>query len=178
MTSNAVESSASASFDRWFANYLQQSELQVETLLGDKMAIRFVIAWSLFETACFKGFATVPKFPSVVETIINNNASIKQRLKEPAEHFHRRYQDKNHYRHLMHGKQSTELEQILAKPLSDLAEAEVIFMLLFIVHRFRNNIFHGNKGVLSWREYKSEITHCLVVMQTLISTCKEMGNGE
>lgn len=46
-----------ASFDQWFANYLGQDELQVERLLRDKTAARFLIAWSLFETSCFGGFA-------------------------------------------------------------------------------------------------------------------------
>ena len=42
-------------------------------------------------------------------------------------------------------------------------------MLLVVVYRFRNNIFHGNKGVDSWLQYRPQIEKCTNVMQHLIT---------
>lgn len=159
-------------FDQWFADYLKQDESEVKRLLADRTATRFLIAWSLFESRCFEGFAKISKFSGFAKAIAENGDFKCAVLREPAMHFHARYQDKKCYKNLIHRKPLEELEKILAKKFAELSEYELIFLLVFVVYRFRNNIFHGNKGVESWLGYKEQINLCLNVMQSLISVAR------
>lgn len=156
-------------FDQWFAGYLQKDPSQVERLLNDGTATRFLIAWSLFESRCFEGFAKVCKFEKFSTEMTCHVQFRKEDFLEAATHLHNRYQDKVLYKNLMHEQISKELVVILAKSFDALSPYEIMFMLLFVVYRFRNNIFHGNKGVESWLIYHEQITLCLTVMQLLIS---------
>jgi hypothetical protein len=156
-------------FDQWFADYLQQDQLQIERLLRSKMATRFLIAWSLFESRSFEGFAKVNKFSAFANRVTDNNAFRKEDFLEPGRHFHVRYQDKQRYKNLMHEQKCPELEGILSTQFEALSDYQLVFMLLFVVYRFRNNIFHGNKGVESWLRYKEQIGFCLRIMQSIIS---------
>ena len=156
-------------FDQWLADYLEQDQLQVERLLRSKMATRFLIAWSLFESRCFEGFVTVDKLSAFADRVTNDDAFRKEVFLESGRHFHIRYQDKQRYKHLMYKQKCPELEGILSTQFDALSDHQLVFMLLFVVYRFRNNIFHGNKGVESWLRYKEQIGFCLGVMQSLIS---------
>jgi len=162
-------------FDQWFAGYLQQDQPQVERLLNDKTATRFLIAWSLFESRCFEGFAKVNKLSAFATDVTENYTFRNEDFLELGRHFHSRYQDKRRYKNLMHkqsSKETKELEDIFSKQFEKLSDYELMFMLLFVVYRFRNNIFHGNKGVESWLKYTEQIGYCLKVMQSLVSlTC-------
>jgi hypothetical protein len=134
-----------ATFDQWFADYLQQDQQQVGRLLRDKTATRFLIAWSLFESRCFDGFAKFDKFSKFAMDITKRDVFRNEDFIEPGSHFHSRYQDKRRYKNLMHKQSSKELEDILSKQFDKLSDYQLVFMLLFVVYRFRNNIFHGNK---------------------------------
>jgi hypothetical protein len=43
-------------FEHWLGELLGESEHEVAYLLKDETALRFLIAWSLFEAKCFDGF--------------------------------------------------------------------------------------------------------------------------
>lgn len=156
-------------FERWFASYLGASEIDIARLLNDKTAMRFLIAWSILESKCFEGFMKVEKIRSYSNDALALAAVSSAEIKNIAKYFHVRYQDKNLYRNLMYTQKSTELEKILATSFAALAEPDIAFLLLFVVYRFRNNIFHGNKGVESWLQYHEQIGHCVVAMQALVS---------
>ena len=164
-----------ATFDQWLADYLQQDQHQVECLLSDKTGTRFLIAWSLLESRYFGGFAKVDKFSAFATEVTENNAFRKENFLEPGRHFHNRYQDKRRYKNLMHKQSSKKLEGILSTKFDTLSDYQRIFMLVFVVYRFRNNIFHGNKKVESWLKFKEQIGFCLRVMQSLISLTKGSG---
>jgi hypothetical protein len=163
-----------ATFDEWFADYLQQDQRQIDRLLCDKTATRFLIAWSLFESHCFEGFAKVNKLSAFATDIAKNNAFRKEDFLEPGRHFHSRYQDKRLHKNLMHRQSSKELDGILSQRFDDLGDHQLVFMLVLVVYRFRNNIFHGNKGVESWLKYTEQIGHCLRIMQSLLSLTKDI----
>lgn len=156
-------------FDHWFANYLGQDERQVEILLRDKTAIRFLIAWSLFETSCFGGSAEVKKLKTFAKDLIGTKGFQPIKLVDAADHFHERYQVKEFYGNLMWEQESSQLNSILLKKFESLSADEIVFFVIFVVYRYRNNIFHGNKGVASWLKFKPQIKLCIKVMQTLIT---------
>ncbi len=58
---------------------------------------------------------------------------------------------------------------LLAKSVNRLSDAESVFLLSFVVYRFRNNIFHGNKGVNSWLSYTEQIELCIRSMMAFVN---------
>ncbi len=85
-----------------------------------------------------------------------------------SKHFHERYQAKKLYLNLMHTHNSSKLEEILQKGFLELTDYETAFFLAFVAYRYRNNIFHGNKGVGSWLKYQPQINYCSTVMQQFV----------
>lgn len=82
--------------------------------------------------------------------------------------FHDRYQNDELYRQLMHGKKCEKISRLIRKDFSEFSNAEKIFFSMVVVYRYRNNIFHGNKGVDSWLGYRDCILNCIAIMQLLI----------
>lgn len=156
-------------FDQWFANYLGRDVLQVERLLSDKTATRFLIAWSLFETSCFGGFAKVEKFDAFATDLVDTKGFKLGELTDDASYFHDRYKNEELYGNLMWDQKSPQLNSILFKDFESLSADEIMFFVIFVVYRYRNNIFHGNKGVASWLKFQDQIKLCIEVMQTLIT---------
>lgn len=163
-------------FNLWLAKYFKTDVSQVECLLSDRTAIKFLIAWSLFESKCFKGSANFDSLLDFSKVISENGKFEFAALQEPTTHFHSRYQDKKCFKNLMHdkaskeSKESGEMKQILVKNITDLDSGEKTLMLLIVIYRFRNNIFHGNKGVQSWLGYKDQIDLCIRAMQSFITS--------
>ena len=164
-------------FEQWLADYLELDQHQVELLLSDKTATRFLIAWSLFESRCFEGFARVDKFSAFATEVTENDAFRNEDFLEFERHFHDRYQNKRHYKRLMHKKSSKDLKDILSTQFDKLSDYQLIFMLLFVVYRFRNNIFHGNKEVKTWDKYPKQIDFCLRVMMDILDLQKWKRNN-
>lgn len=156
-------------FDQWVANFLGQDVLQVERLLSDKTATRFLIAWSIFETCCFGGFAKVEDFDDFARDLVSTKGFNLVELMDEANYFHERYQDKKLYGNLMYKQKSPQLNSVLMKNYESLSADEIVFFVIFVVYRYRNNIFHGNKGVDSWLDFKPQIKRCIKLMQTLIT---------
>ena len=156
-------------FDQWLADYLHQNLQEVELLLNDKTVTRFLIAWSLLESRYFEGFGYDKILSEFATKLTEDDAFQNKDFLELERYFHDRYQDKKCYKNLMHKKSSEELDGILSEKFNTLSDYQLIFMLLFVVYRFRCNIFHGNKGVKSWLKYKKQIGFCFGVMQSLIS---------
>jgi hypothetical protein len=164
----------SQNFEKWFASYLGQEESEIRVLLNNEVATRFLIVWSMFESKCFSGFMQVTKINNYAEQVIGRNEFDIKKFSNALEHFHERYQDKKLYKNLMHEQKSEEMDNILKKDISLLSQKESIFFLLFVVYRYRNNIFHGNKGVDSWLKFEKQITHCVEVMQLFLDIEKEL----
>jgi hypothetical protein len=153
-------------FEQWFARYLHQDESQVKLLLKDTTATKFLITWSIFEAKCFKGFAKIDMFPNFTQNLPREVDF--EELKKSALYFHKRYQDERLRKNLMHRQKSEELKSILTKDFEKLSNIEIALMMLIVIYRFRNNIFHGNKGVKSWLVYKDQIILCIDAMQGFI----------
>lgn len=90
-------------------------------------------------------------------------------LRKALSHFHARYQEKTPYKNLMHEATCARFDSLLKKPIETMTPDERVFFVAYVVYRFRNNIFHGNKGVHSWLEYRPQIQLCIGVMQCFVS---------
>jgi len=165
-------------FDIWFSNYLRQDRIQIQRLLDDGMATRFLIAWSLFESKCFNGYVKIGALSNFARNVSEDVRFMRDGFELAGRHFHERYQDKKLLSNLLYGKKVKGLSIILEKPYGKVDDFELLYFLLIVIYRYRNNIFHGNKGVDSWLQYRRQIQFCLDVMQQLISIREPYYNTE
>lgn len=158
-----------STFEAWFAELLGQRELEVKRLMKNDMAIRFLIVWSMFEGRCFKESANEQTIRELADRLVTQQEFDPTCLSVALVHFHTRYQDSTILKKLMSGRKSTHFAQFLNQPVNDLSLADRTFLVMFVVFRYRNNIFHGNKGVESWLKYEDQIRLCTEAMQAIIS---------
>lgn len=156
-------------FASWLGELFGQSAFEVRRLLDDKRALHFPMAWSLFESKCFGGFVKADQIRQFAEKVATGAEFIDDKLVRASIHFHNRYQDKGRLQNLLHGQRCVELTAALAKLHSTLTKAEMVFLAVFVTYRFRNNMFHGNKGVDSWLKFGEQISLCTDVLQSLVS---------
>ena len=157
-----------STFDKWFATYFNQEQAQVTELLSNSTATRFLIAWSLLETSRFNGFARL----KMIEDFAFNEPGIFQIVNDELDNhvrfFYDRYQDSETYKNLMHEQKSQRMNELVGKNFQEFSPHEKIFFVMIVIYRYRNNIFHGNKGVASWLKYEECIIRCTEIMQLLI----------
>ncbi|MHC4147428.1 MAG: hypothetical protein ACYSUD_21985 [Planctomycetota bacterium] len=158
-------------FLRWLAEYLKSDEKEVTKLLENELARYFLIVWSICEAKCFDGYAK----PGKLHKFAKENAKTieAKRINNNAEYFHKRYQDKEKYSNLIHDRKNASFKKILEKEYLDVAIEENIFLLAFVAYRYRNNIFHGNKGISSWLKFEKQIEKCIDVLQVFIDASLE-----
>jgi hypothetical protein len=155
-------------FERWLGALLKQSEREVQLLLSDSAALQFLIAWSLFESKCFDGFVKIDRIQKFSERVAAEGCD-PDSLDAALAHLHQRYQDKELYRQLMHGQVSSRMDSLLREPLSSFSGSGKIFFLSIVAYRYRNNMFHGNKGVQSWLAYAEQIRLCTISIGHFVS---------
>ncbi|MBT3338857.1 MAG: hypothetical protein HN855_15655 [Anaerolineae bacterium] len=156
------------SFNNWLASYLQQNVSEVSKLTENQFAMEFLMTWSIFESDCFNGFCKMGIIPVFSKKLAATEKNYPTTFPELAKCFHKRYQSKKKYSNLVHGKKIPDLEKILAKEIKDLNREDEVYLLLVVVYRYRNNMFHGNKNVASWLQYEKQIRRCTTIMQNLI----------
>ena len=163
-------------FDAWLAGLFGVNEREVKRLLDDEAVRHFLVAWSLFESTCFRGSLSAERFARFASRIVEAEGFNTNGLSESAKHFHARYQDPEKFRNLLHRKSLTKLDpdelkmqDVLSKDVTTLTPTETAFLSAFTAYRFRNNIFHGNKGVFSWLAFAKEIGYCVDAIQSFVT---------
>lgn len=155
-------------FQRWLAGHWQTDSDAVAEILADPLAVQFLIAWSIFESRFFVGRGS---FSAKIEAFAKSYPAgdRDEKLSQAAEHFHQRYKDRRLYDNLMHTQPCNKLESLIyQKKYNALSDEESIFLLVWVIYRYRNNIFHGNKRVRSWLNYQEQIGFCVSAMQIII----------
>ena len=158
-------------FHSWLAALFEQSEMDIRRLIDDETALQFLIAWSIFEAKCFSGFVKAAQIAGYAKRA--SPSVCQESISDAVAHFHARYQDESLFRHLMHRQDNTRLSGLIGHKLSDLTDEDRVFFLVFVIYRFRNNIFHGNKGVETWLRYREQIQYCIGAMQVLITHAEQ-----
>lgn len=164
-------------FQSWLAEHWKTDSGAVSQILADPLAVHFLISWSIFESGFFVGRE---QFSAKIEAFAKSypKDSENEQLLEAAKHFHERYQDRTLYDSLMHTQKCKKLELLIhQKEFDELNSEENIFLLVWVVFRYRNNIFHGNKGVQSWLKYQVQIEFCVSTMQSMIDARTNMQNA-
>ncbi|MEX8506652.1 hypothetical protein [Leptothrix ochracea] len=163
-------------FAQWLACLLKQREDDVQRLLDDKVALYFLMTWTLFESKCFSGFMQASAINKFSERIVRNEKFDVAPLVPSARCFHERYQDSERLTHLLHdrARRPADLMQCLSTPFEELAPEKVVYFVVFVVFRYRNNMFHGNKRIQSWLRFSEQIALCTMAMQAFISHAEVM----
>ena len=156
-------------FSTWLGRLFGQSEFQARRILEDECALHFLVAWSLFESKCFAGFVKLHQIRQFARRVAVEEHFDTGSLQAAATHFHDRYQDEGRLSNLLHQQACEPFVTILRKPFATLKPEETMFLVVLVAYRFRNNIFHGNKGVESWLRYGEQISLCTSVLQALVS---------
>ncbi len=149
----------------WLSNVYSTKVNSVRSALKNENASSFLIVWSIFEQTCFNGFVQKDSFKDFIK---NKDLIQKLQIENTAKHFYDRYQNKKYYKNLCHGKPLETVDQILSTEYDKLTLEDKIMLTLFTTYRYRNNIFHGNKGVMSWNRYKEQINLCLDFMMQVV----------
>ena len=159
----------------WLASYFQTTTKIVDEMLKDENATTYLLVWPLFEQRLFNGFMRQAE----ITTVANKYAAFYSELNvdDAVKHFHDRYQDSGRYKNLRHTDKAAYVTKILSQKVTDLSEEDKLVLLIYVVYRYRNNIFHGNKGIKSWSGYTTQINFCLNFMMTMLD-CAENHKGE
>lgn len=157
----------------WLSRYFETGSENIEMLFENTLALEFLIIWSIFETKCFNGFCTTGGIKSFVE---KNNLDCSE-LQKGISHFHERYQEPIRWKNLIHqDRNAQKINPIKEKMLNLLNDQEKLEFLIYVICRYRNNMFHGNKGVMSWVRYEIEIRFCINSMMEIIDQMRKSSN--
>ena len=165
------------SFTRWLGAMREQNEKQIRRLLADETATQFLLAWALFESKCFDGYLKARNLKPFVEKLYKQSGHFDRAILDASRHFHERYQDRRRLRNLAPKARTSdwmieELGEMLSVTFDELEQRQQGVLTAYVVYRFRNNMFHGAKGIGSWLRYKEQIRFCIAAMQGFIS-CAE-----
>lgn len=165
-----------------FSKIYTSDKTQIINELYNRQIIVFVILWSIFEGECINNRKKSKHF-NVAGFVKKNYDKINQEIvKEHFDYFNKRYRDNiNKYRSLInfsyydnssnikYNHRNYEMYNIFDENYHEpnLHDERLLF-LVYIIYRFRCNIFHGNKEVFDWKNNKSPINHCCKALIQII----------
>lgn len=137
----------------------------IASAIQESNAFEFMILWSMLETKLFHKFC---KKKDLLEFSQRSMIPIDQ-IADITAYFHDRYKridgiHNDDYRHLIQSDRVPVIDKYLEKPYDELTDKEKCHLILYVIFRYRNNIFHGNKRVYSWLTYKDQINKCVDAM--------------
>lgn len=140
----------------------------IDKAFKSQTATMYLLIWPTLEKVLFDRYAKYEKIEEVADKYQEFYAEME--IEQDVRYFYDRYQDKEKYRQLRHSRYGyEEISDILNKRYELLSLKEKLQLMLFVVYRYRNNIFHGSKGLESWIRYSLEIEKCLLFMAKIIS---------
>ena len=111
----------------------------------------FSLIWNLFETIACRRMATVRSIREAVDHADQSGRLDRARYMEFVEFFKKRYLHDGNIESAFDRLLMTNTESQIAVRRALIGEAQdlnnIVFAMLLIAHRIRNNLFHGNKGV-------------------------------
>jgi hypothetical protein len=163
-------------FEKWLGQILGQDAYSVSCLIKDPIGLHFLIAWSLFESKCCAGNFNAGKH-CVSAKMPETGPEENDFLMGQARHFHHRYKLDEHLGSLApvevtNRNARKEFVDNLSTPETTLSCEQARMMVVFVAHRVRNNMFHGQKGIDDWFRDRDLIGRCTKVLQVFV-TAKE-----
>ena len=157
---------------------------EVQDMLRNQIAVSYLLIWPIFERKHFGGSMEVGKIETASEQLKEYyNKDLRDTLDPIAERFFYRYNISN-------GNQNPKYNSLQPNPnrrktffanicrkkyFVQLLPKEKITLLLYVIYRYRNNIFHGYKNIEKWSRYTEQINDCLTGMM-ILSDCMKKYN--
>ena len=155
----------------YLSGYFDTKENEIDKLLNAEDGISFLLIWSIFEERCFNGFFTIKSIKDKNDSF--QDKELYKQFSLVVEELHKRYKDDTNWKNLK-GKQQisgkvkhieySDMDNLRKKDFATFSDIEVIRFGLFVIFRYRNNIFHGSKGVESWLKFGDQIKDCIKMM--------------
>lgn len=160
--------------EQWVKEKLECRTEDMEGLFRSKTARNFLIVWNIYEIELFNKYCTLALLGDVALKL-SRSTRIGD-LQGFIEYFHDRYYgDKEKYRHLKNGRKPVEIpDKVVSSSLRRCSIEQKIHFLLFVLFRYRNNMFHGNKGLINWLQYDEQIQSCTKAMCIIVDMYKEI----
>jgi len=152
---------------KYLAEHFKVDDYEVKNVLDDKRSLFLLLIWGIFEQTHFsdRKYSFIKKIQTINYNFKNND--FYNDFKKITLSFHATFQDNTRWENLdsgiTSGKNNYDLFiNIRNKKVEDLSEIEIIKFGLFVVSRYRNNIFHGLKDAnAQHKKYKKEIENCV-----------------
>jgi len=160
--------------EQWVKDKLECRPEDMDRLFNSKTARNFLIVWNIYEIELFNKYCTLALLGDVALKL-SRSTRIRD-LQGIIEYFHDRYyNDKEKYRHLKNGRKPVEIpDEVVSSPLSRCSIEQKIHFLLFVLFRYRNNMFHGNKGLINWLQFDEQIRSCTKAMCIIVDMYEEI----
>lgn len=159
---------------QWLQGNLECKSSDINMLYSSKTGLDFLLVWNIFEVKLFDKYCTKDKLHNVA---IRVSESVRcGELQKFIEHFHYRYHtDKVKYRNLKHGSSPILIpDEVVKNRLQCSTVQDKLHFLLFVLFRYRNNMFHGNKGLINWLQYDEQIRLCTEAMCIFVDIHEEL----
>ena len=162
----------------WLSRMLLIDTGLVPEVIKNQIATVFLLIWPIIETKIFNNDMSHAKIKSMAGNVKNKISDVD--LENIFLHFHDRFQDDNKYEELRHGHKWSKIDYILQDPPERVSKKNRIIFMIFVVYRYRNNIFHGTKTIRTWSNFSKEIQLCIKFMILLGNNInpEEQVNGE
>ncbi|MBN8503044.1 MAG: hypothetical protein J0L58_01080 [Burkholderiales bacterium] len=160
------------SFEDWLGQVLGQDQFTAKAVLRSHEALHFLVAWSLFESKCCAGYFEARKHCKS-EQLPEISEEEALQLTDAARWFHERYSESSQFERLAPTASTSKearaaVTNCLGLPFDSLSASRIREMSVFVAHRVRNNMFHGNKGIHDWLRDKELIARCTGVCQIFV----------
>lgn len=159
--------------------YSFKDDEELNTLYNNKIAINFLLVWARFEVINFDGFLKFELIDKISEKIVSEKSTSISLLDDYVKYFYERYTEPDKGQHKLRGlcfkmkkcrkkgcdTPDCRTKKILDEELKELTPKDKVYFLIYIVSRYRNNMFHGNKNAQNWiSQYEIPIEKCIQVM--------------
>ena len=152
----------------WLSKYLGiEDPRQTESFFRNENVTGFLVMWAIFERDVFSGFV---KYRNLASFASQSHDIWNEALNSEFFYFHNRYQNEVLYKNLIHKDDFKEIREIKSKQSSAITDQEKLSIVLYVVYRYRNNIFHGSKGVESWLQFSPQIERCVKIMIEILNS--------
>ncbi len=159
---------------RWCLEYQRSGEENEEPInaIDTTRALSFLLVWSIWEQKLFEGYCTMKELKKIAKDYNINYSHYD--IESQVESFHKRYQDDEKWINLVNNKEAEFYHKIVRKDFSSLTNSEKLSLALFVVFRYRNNIFHGNKASFNWSRFDKPIQMCYEIMINMLDFFKQI----
>ncbi|MGL6132529.1 MAG: hypothetical protein ACRCZ9_13030 [Fusobacteriaceae bacterium] len=168
----------------WLATSLNTNKENIEQLYRNPIGLDFLLVWTRFEKINFNGFMKYKKEGDGIGVWVDKikQEPLSDELESIYNKFAIRYKgNKKKFLQLCNikkiGKYGKTEKDILENLNPSLEEKK--YLLIFIAYRYRNNMFHGSKGIGNWvSQYEEQIKDCIKIMMEFTPLQNSEGDNE